>query len=141
MEDLFLTANIHQTVVICDTEEECMRKFVELNDNEHTVSFVRAEHFEDERPVHMHKLHEFERGSSRVLLMSYPSWYRLMDVLEEYAIDRHNLLVLHGLDAQEKHIVLLWLLDAKRRGFLRNSRHYHIIFEDGTRETFSVDQE
>lgn len=140
MEELFQTDDIYQTIVICGSEQACVRKLVELNENEHTVSYVHQSLLDDERPLYSHKIHEFARGSSRVLLMSYSTWFQLIDMLEEYALDRHNLLVIYDVDAQETHIIMTWLLDAKSRGFLRHANNYHIIFEDAP-ETFSVVQE
>lgn len=138
MEELFLTHNIHKTIVICDTDDTCLRTLQQLIDDEHTVSYISYDHLLDERGgVYQQRLRSFQSGSSRVLLMSYRTWHEIIDALEEHAMD-HNLLVMTQLEDQEKYVIMGWIMDARSRGFIRDSRNYHIFFWD---ESFSVLQE
>lgn len=130
MEEIYNNEVIHQTIVISGTEESCIHKLIELRDNDHTVSYIHGDSLDDERPLWSHKVHEFARGSSRVLLMSYFTWFNLMNTLEEYVMDRHNLMVLHNLDSQEQRIIATWIRDVSNRGFLRDVANYHILVEE-----------
>lgn len=124
--------------MICDTDDTCREKLHYLIQDDHTVSYIPEDSLYDERPLYASPINTFARGSSRVLLMSFDTWYQLIDVLEERAMG-HNLLVMTDLDTQEKLAVMRWVEDAESRGFIRDRIHYHIFIED--HPSFSVHQE
>ncbi len=130
MDEFFTTYNIHKTLIIHDTEENGRRLLQYLIDEDHSVAYVTPPSEEDtDRPMSSYKFRQFATGATRVLMMSYATWYELLNLVEEYAMD-HNLLVLHGLDRIEENLVMTWLLDVRQRGFLTRSENYHILIQD-----------
>jgi hypothetical protein len=130
MDDFFTSHSIYKSLIIFDTEENGRRLLQELIDEDHSVAYVTPPSSEDtERPVSNYKFRQFATGATRVLMMSYATWYELVNAVETYAMD-HNLLVLHGLDRPEENLFMTWLLDARQRGFLTRSDNYHIVIQE-----------
>lgn len=139
MEEYFTTHSIYKSLIIAECEDTCARLLQNLIENDHEVTYISPDLFDNERPLHMHKLRQYALGATRVLLLSYATWHHIVDLIEDYAMD-HNLIALQNLGSQEKHIVMRWMLDAESRGFLPRQSNYHILFQDD-RETFSVNEE
>lgn len=101
-------------------------------DEDHSVVYVtlpESSFEDDDRATCNHKFRLFASGAARVLVMTYATWYKLVDRVEDFAMD-HNLLVLHGLDAPEQNLVMTWLVDARKRGFLPRTDNYRILFQE-----------
>lgn len=137
MEEYLTTHSIYKSLVICDSEETCAIMLQQLIENDHGVSYISPDLIDNDRPLYAHKMRQYALGATRVMLLSYSTWYQIVDSLESYAMD-HNLLVLQNLESQEKHVVMVWLMDARNRGFGTRQENYHILFQD---ETFSVSEE
>lgn len=137
MDDIFTTHSVYKTLIVCETDEGARTLLQQLIDEDHSVSYILpAEDDDPERPSCTQRFRQFATGSSRVLMMSYATWYKMVDRVEEYAMD-HNLLILHGLDTPEQNIFMSWIMDARDRGFLPLSENYHILIQP----TFSVPHE
>lgn len=139
MDEIFNTNDIHKTLIVCDTEDTCLQRLQELIQDDHSVSFISEDLLNDDRPLFAARIRSFAQGFSRVLLMSFNTWYDLVDVIEENAMD-HNLLVISDLDAQERYIVVGWIVDAQSRGFVRYRDNYHVVLQ-GQDQSFSIPQE
>ncbi len=132
MDDFFSTHSVYKTLVICDTEENGRRIRQQMVDEEHSVVYVTlplSSFEEDDRHTCNYKFRQFALGEARVLVMTYATWYELVDRVEDYVMD-HDLLILHGLETNEQNRLMAWLVDARKRGFLPRSENYQILFQE-----------
>lgn len=130
MDEYFASHSIYKTLIISDTEESGRALLQQLIDEDHSVAYVAPPSTEDEeRPMTLYKFRQYVVGNTRVLIMSYATWYEQLNYVEEFAMD-HNLLVLHGLDTPEQNIFMTWLLDVRQRGFGLAASNYHILIQD-----------
>lgn len=139
MDEFFSLHSIYKTLIISDTEESGRALLQQLLDEDHSVAYIAPPSTEDEeRPMCLYKFRQYAAGFTRVLIMSYATWYELTVCVEEYAMD-HNLLVLHGLDTPEQNILMTWLLDARQRGFRTTMNNYHILIQGQDFSAVTVD--
>lgn len=136
LEDLFASSSIYKTLYICEDEDTCRRALHDLTQDDHSVAYISEDTVHDDHARLANKVTQFARGSVRVLLMSYAVWHSIIDVIEDHAMD-HNLLVLHNMETQLKNVIMIWLMDARNRGFVPRQLDYHILFHHDE-ETFSL---
>ena len=111
IESCYSELSIQRCIIICDDEKKCASLADSLRALNHSVGLVSNYMMEDDRPLHMHVVHDFDIGFSRMLIMSLSSWNKMEMELEQ-VLPKHNMLVTIGLNNEEENMVITRIEDA-----------------------------
>ncbi len=126
LEEIYTSHLISGTLVICENEDDTYRITDMLEANDHCVGCCGTDVIRGDM-IHSHLL-SFAEKEIKVLVMTYASWLEHKIDIEPY-VGHHNLLVTYGLDNQYQYVLMNWVQDMKRRGFLDNTsaENYHLF--------------
>jgi hypothetical protein len=123
IEELYQTRTISGTIVLCETSDDAHDITRWFHANDHVVGCCASDVIRSDM-LHPH-LQSFADKEIRVLVMTYESWYEHKDVIEHY-VCKHNLMIFYGLENQYQYVVMDWIKDIRRRGFLEVEDAYHV---------------
>lgn len=132
LEELYQTNNIRSAILICNTVSEAMYLQHDFKQNDHSVVLFRIqEDIDDERAYagYTRRLQQFRNGDYRILIITYADWFEYRSQLEPFIVN-HNLLIMQDIESQPGHIVLDWITDARRRGFVETDLPYFVHFNE-----------
>ena len=126
IEEFYETETVIRACIVCDDENTLYELVDQLRQKDHSVDMITEEELTDERMNYVHKLHAF-RDSSRMIAMSYPTWYALRDRVEIEILPYQNVFILVELDDGVTHSVASYLKDAAGRGFFMEDAQNHYL--------------
>jgi hypothetical protein len=129
IDELFESTSIYKTLLITVDDDDCWNIATHLEARDHMTGVVTLDHVDDERPLYLNKLRMFENGIIRILCISMSAWYKITSDLESFAM-HHNLLILYGLDCEQRRMCLDWIQDAHDRGLKTHKGVYYIVYQD-----------
>jgi hypothetical protein len=128
LEELYQTNNIRSAILVCDTIPNAIKILQKFEEHDHSaVLFRMKEDADDERAYegYIHRLRQFLNCEHRILIITYEDWFHFRDDLEPF-ICKHNLLILQDIEGQTQRLIMDWIADARRRGFLETDLPYFV---------------
>ena len=107
IEEIYTSINISRTVIITNDEPTMLQLRDQLQDRLHSVSAIKQNELDDERPNYCYKIHAFNDGSTRILIMSKDVWTDIKRDLGSFEfIDDITLLILVNLSNKNERTML-----------------------------------
>lgn len=128
LEDFYQEVSIYKAIIITKNDDETWQLFHELQNRNHSVTFIDNYTVDDERAsaLVMDRLNGF-KGSARILVVAYQWWYQFHDKIEEYVLPEINLIAFGTLEEDVIRYVLNRVYDSSSRGFLHDQSDIHIL--------------
>lgn len=126
IEDFYETETVIRACIVCDDEEKMYALVDQLRHKDHSVDVITEEELTDERMNYVTKLHAF-RDSSRMIAMTYPTWYTIRDRVEEDILPFQNVFIIVDLEDGVTRSVAMYLQDAASRGFMMDNIKNHFL--------------
>lgn len=127
IEEFYETETVIRACVICDDDETLCLLVQQLEEKHHTVDVITEEELSDERMSFAHKLHTFRDASSRMIAMSYSTWYAIQDRVEVDVLPYQNLFILANLESGLVHYIGSYVKNASERGFTMSDVQSHFL--------------
>lgn len=118
IEHAYSESQVFQGWVIAATEAEGRQIAAGLTEKDHTVVGLWEEDLVEDRPLYRERLARFQSGAARMLVCTFATWYQLRHMFEIMVVPYQNLLAIGELEDAHTRIILEWLADAHRRGFV-----------------------
>lgn len=128
IEDFYETETVIRACVVCDHEDTLVELVSRLEDKHHSVDVIMEDDITDERMAFARKLHGF-RDASRMVAMSYATWYAIQDRVETDVLPYQNVFIVVNLENGLVHHIASYLQEAAKRGFLMPDikNHYLVV--------------
>lgn len=132
VEELYQTNNIRSAILVCNTMTDAIHLQHEFEQNDHSVVLFRLhDDIDDERAYsgYIARLEQFRNCEQRILIITYSDWFEYRSQLEPFIVN-HNLLIMQDIESQTGHVVLDWVDDARRRGFVETDLPYFVHIQE-----------
>lgn len=108
--------NVYKSLVVCNSDEEVTNYSVSLRSHYHSAITLVSLDIEDDRDTYIERLASFNKNSFRMIVISYPVYLQIRELLEVYVLPEQNLVVLGNIEDVDE--ITEWLTSAKSRGFI-----------------------
>ena len=126
IEEFYETETVIRACIICDDETTLLSLAHELQEKHHSLDIILDDDLTDERLLYVHKLNAF-RDASRMIAMTYSTWYTIQDKVETDVLPYQNVIILVNLEDGVVQYIAPHLQDAAKRGFFMKDIKTHLL--------------